>query len=184
MQKHQLNPETWVDQYGDMLLNYALVRVKERDVARDLVQDAFVTALKSEATFRGEISEKNWLYLVLKSRILDFYKKKKEVLASDFIKNDEDDDYFMENGHWIKDKVPNEWTTEKMVQSEEFMAVLRACSDRLTKTQSVVFAMKYLDGEDSETICKELDISASNYWVIVHRAKLQLRDCLEKTWMS
>jgi RNA polymerase sigma-70 factor (TIGR02943 family) len=184
MQKHQLHPETWVDLYGDMLLNYALIRVKERDMARDLVQDTFVTALKSVKTFRGEVSEKNWLYLVLKTRILDYYKKKKEVLASDLKKEDEEDDYFMDGGHWVKDKMPNEWTTEKMVQSEEFMSVLTDCTDRLTQSQSMVFYMKYIDGEDSDTICMELEISPSNYWVIVHRAKLQLRNCLEKTWMS
>lgn len=184
MPTHQLNPDTWVDQYGDQLFNYALIRVKERDMARDLVQDTFVTALKSIPTFRGEISEKNWLYLILKSRILDYYKKKKEVLASDLKKEDADDEYFMEKGHWLKDKMPNEWTTEKMVQSEEFMQVLTACTDQLSEAQALVFTMKYLDGEDSDTICKELEISPSNYWVIVHRAKLQLRNCLEKTWMS
>lgn len=184
MQKHNLEPENWVKKYGDMLLNYALVRVKERDMARDLVQDTFVTALKSIPTFRGEISEKNWLYLVLKTRILDFYKKKKEVLESDMKKDDEDDDYFNDKGHWLKDKLPNEWTTERMVESEEFMQILLACKGKLNATQALVFTMKYLDGEEAEDICKELNISASNYWVIVHRAKLQLRHCLEKNWMS
>jgi DNA-directed RNA polymerase specialized sigma24 family protein len=71
-----------------------------------------------------------------------------------------------------------------MVQSEEFMQILLACKDKLSPTQALVFTMKYLDGEEAEDICKELNISASNYWVIVHHAKLQLRQCLEKNWMS
>jgi RNA polymerase sigma factor (sigma-70 family) len=106
------------------------------------------------------------------------------VLESDMKKDDEDDNYFNDKGHWLKDKLPNEWTTERMVESEEFMAILKACTDKLTPSQALVFTMKYLDGEEADDICKELNISASNYWVIVHRAKVQLRNCLEINWMS
>ena len=71
-----------------------------------------------------------------------------------------------------------------MVRSAEFMHVLNECKNRLNEVQNAVFTMKYIDGEDSEMICKELNISSSNYWVLVHRAKLKLRECLEKNWMT
>lgn len=182
--KHYLTPNLWVDHYSDLLLNFAISRVGNRETAKDLVQDTFITALKGQDKFRGEISEKNWLFIVLKSRILDYYKKKKEVLESDFNSPTEDDSFFNEKGHWLKEKLPKEWTTDKMILNDEFMQVLTACKELLNESQSLVFTMKYLDGESSETICKELNISSSNYWVIVHRAKVQLRNCLEKNWME
>lgn len=186
MPTHKLEPEFWVERYSDALLSFARTRIKDRDLAKDLVQDAFVVALRSKENFRGEISEKNWLFLVLKSRILDHYKKKKEVLESDLAPDDSDpkQDYFNEKGHWMVDRAPKEWTTDRMLLNKEFMTVFEACKGLLTDTQALVFTMKYLDGDDADDICKELNISSSNYWVIIHRAKLQLRNCLEKNWMQ
>jgi RNA polymerase sigma factor (sigma-70 family) len=82
MAKHQLFPETWIDKYSDQLLGYAVTRLRDRDTAKDMVQETFFIALRSKDNYRGELSEKNWLYLILRSRILDFFKKKKEVLES------------------------------------------------------------------------------------------------------
>lgn len=184
MAAHSLHPETWVESFGDLLLRFAIKRVPERDIARDLVQDTFVTAIKSKENYRGEISEKNWLFLILKSRILDHYKKKKETLASDLVSDDDDDQFFGPKGNWLQDKLPKEWTTDKMVRNNEFMEVLEACRDKLKDMQRLVFTMKYIDGEEAEDICKELDISSSNYWVLVHRAKLKLRQCIEVNWFE
>jgi RNA polymerase sigma factor (sigma-70 family) len=70
-----------------------------------------------------------------------------------------------------------------MVESKEFMSVLQQCRDGLSDMQQSVFTLKFIEGIDSDEICKELDITSSNYWVLVHRAKLQLRKCLEINWM-
>jgi len=184
MKSHQLSPSSWIENYGDMLLQYAIQRVPERDVAKDLVQDAFVTALKGKENFRGEISEKNWLFLILRSRILDYYKKRKEVLAGDLTPDEEDDDgFFDERGHWLKDRLPQAWSTDEKVRQDEFKQVLHGCLGRLKDRQRDAFAMKYIEGLETEEVCKELNVSSSNYWVLIHRAKLQLRDCLEKTWI-
>ncbi len=184
MPVHALHPETWVDQYGNQLLGYAAKRVPERDVARDLVQDTFVTAIRTKEKYRGEISEKNWLYLILKSRILDHYKKKKETLASDIGSEEKDDPFFDQKGNWLQDKLPKEWTTDKMIRNDEFMSIFERCRQNLKEIQRMVFTMKYVDGEDSEVICKELEISPSNYWVLAHRAKLSLRQCIETNWFK
>jgi RNA polymerase sigma-70 factor (ECF subfamily) len=66
----------------------------------------------------------------------------------------------------------------------DFLSILRACMNKLTGLGKTVFRQKYLEEKKSELICKELAITTSNYWVIVHRAKLQLRACLEKNWFS
>lgn len=185
MAKHSLNPDTWIEKYADQLLGYAIVRVRDRDVAKDLVQESFFVALRSKESYRGELSEKNWLYLILRSRILDFYKKKKEVNESQMQSDDgELSNSFLETGHWKSDAAPKEWNADRMVESNEFMTILDQCRDKLSNLQQAVFTMKFIDGESSDDICKELNISSSNYWVLVHRAKLQLRGCLEKNWMT
>lgn len=186
MPKHKLYPETWIDKYSDHMLGYALTRLRDRDLAKDMVQESFFVALRTKENYRGEISEKNWLYLILRSRILDYYKKKREVTESQLQKSDEDseDRYFMKSGAWNKEEAPKEWLPDKMLESKEFMGVLNACLKRLTVTQQAAFTMKYIDGNETETICKELEITSSNYWVLVHRAKLQLRKCLETNWIS
>jgi len=71
-----------------------------------------------------------------------------------------------------------------MVESKEFMSVLQQCRDGLSDMQQSVFTLKFIEGIESDVICKELDITSSNYWVLVHRAKLQLRKCLEINWMK
>ncbi|MDC1221046.1 sigma-70 family RNA polymerase sigma factor [Salibacteraceae bacterium] len=186
MPKHQLPPDTWIDKFSDQMLGFAVTRVRDRDTAKDLVQESFFVALRSKDQYRGELSEKNWLYLILRSRILDHYKKKKEVLESQMkgSEGDEVNENFMENGAWNMDAAPKEWEADRMVESKEFMEVLDQCRDRLSELQQAIFTLKYIDGESSEDICKELDITSSNYWVLVHRAKLQLRNCLEIKWMT
>ncbi len=180
MGKHQLNPEHWVATYGDMLLSYAQTRVNDRELAKDLVQESFLVAFRSKDQYRGELSEKNWLYLVLRSRILDHFKKKSEVAFSKLGPDQDDDDvHFTEKGHWKKGAAPQQWNADRLALSNEFYSSLSDCKDALPDKQNAAFTLKYLEQKDSEDICKELDISASNYWVLIHRAKLALQDCLQ-----
>jgi len=185
MAKHTLQPDTWIDKFSDPLFGYAMARINSREIAQDLVQETFLVALRTKENYRGEVSEKNWLFIILKSRILDYYKKKKEVLGANLVSEEDDsDEFFQSSGHWAKNARPNPETTENMVREKEFFSVLEACKSRLNEMQNLVFTMKYLDGADSEFICKELDITSSNYWVLVHRAKLHLRRCLELKWAN
>jgi RNA polymerase sigma-70 factor (ECF subfamily) len=71
-----------------------------------------------------------------------------------------------------------------VIEQKEFYSILELCKSKLKAVQNAVFSMKYLDGIESEEICKELNITSSNYWVLIHRAKLQLRTCLEKNWFN
>ncbi len=156
MPKHELFPETWIDKYADQMLGFAINRLRDRDLAKDLVQESFFVALRTKDSFRGELSEKNWLYLILRSRILDFYKKKKEITESQLQpdNSEPDDRYFMESGAWNKEESPKEWAPDHVLESKEFMEVLNKCLGNLNVTQQAVFTMKYMDGEESEVICK------------------------------
>ncbi len=179
----QANATRWVKDYGDILYRYALPRVSDSDLAKDLVQETFLAAWRNIETYKGEASEKNWLFTILKNKIIDHYRKASTRLT-DKLTDGNDDIQFDEVGHWNKENKPNEWGIDysNPVEAKEFYRVLEKCKNKLKEIQNTVFSMKYLDGFDSDDICKELGITASNYWVLLHRAKVQLRGCLEKNW--
>lgn len=184
--KQVLTPVLWVNNYADKLYRFALMRVSDKNIAQDLVQDTFLSALKNIEGFRGEISEVNWLYTILKSKIADHYKKASTRLNYN-IGSDPIDFYFKKEGAWKKDAAPESWNiaydTDK-IERADFYTVLEACKKKLKEIQNMVFTMKYLDDKNADEICKELNISSSNYWVLLHRAKLQLRECMERNWFD
>lgn len=175
----------WVKLYSNLLFRYAVTRVNDRETARDMVQETFLAALRNLDNFRGEISEKNWLFMILKNKIIDHYRKKASGLITQIDEMMEEiDGYFGEDKHWDDDNKPRNWGVDynSSVETDEFYEILNKCMSKLSELMRIVFTMKYLEEMESNEICKELSITSSNYWVILHRAKLQLRVCLEKKW--
>jgi len=191
--KHILEPHRWVERYGDYLFNYAIVRVNEREIAEDLVQETFLAGLKSREGFRGESSERTWLTSILKRKIVDTYRKKnisKESSFGEFEPTFLDGDFHKSEdpmkGRWLTGKGPNSNSLlpEGDLERAELMKYIRLCIGNLKPQLAAVFIMRMIDEEDSDTICKELGITPSNLWVILHRARLKMRDCLEKKWLN
>jgi RNA polymerase sigma-70 factor (ECF subfamily) len=179
----QLNATRWVNEYGDMLYRFALPRVNNAEIAKDLVQDTFLAAWRNHESFKGETSEKNWLYAILKNKIIDHFRKASNRLTDSLPGVADDDPYFDDAAHWTEAASPAGWqNSSDTLENKEFYDILRKCKGKLKDIQNTVFSLKYLEGMESEEICKELNITASNYWVLIHRAKLQLRACLEKNW--
>lgn len=173
--------KTWVLEYSDMLFSHAVFRGFDHDSAKDFVQDTFFSAWKNIDGFEGKASVKNWLFIILKNKITDHYRKRMEnekVLLSEYETQFDDAD------HWTKEWYPKELTIvpEDISDVHEFNKILEGCSEKLNKVQKAVFFMKYMDDLESDDICTQLAITATNYWTILHRAKVQLRACLEKNW--
>jgi RNA polymerase sigma-70 factor (ECF subfamily) len=190
---HKLDPGKWVAEYGDYLYSYALGRVNDPGRAEDLVQETFLAALKARESFRGGSSERTWLTSILKRKIIDSYRKKyasKEssfgayedtIFDADFYRNEEPF-----KGHWQKERAPvsQSFLPEGELEQEELMKFINLCMENLPPQLATVFIMRMIDEEDSETICKELGITTSNLWVMLHRARLKMRACLEKSWLK
>jgi len=189
-----LNPEKWIDNHADYLYSFAYNRVNDRETAKDLVQETFLSALKAREGFKGEASEKTWLVSILKRKIIDLYRKNAAYPQQSFEESEQYkvaySHYFTESefikGEWNKPNGPKPWNVSEKntIEQKEFKHILAQCLSKLPKVWSSVFALKYIEEEESENICKELDITSSNYWVIIHRAKLQMRECLEKNWIK
>ena len=175
----------WVNTHADALYRYALQRVSDEFIAKDLVQETFLAAWRNIDNFTGQASMKTWLFTILKNKVIDHYRKAAREQTVGFASDEAGDDYFFdENGHWTEKAAPVDWKIDynQAVESKEFFSVLENCKRKLKEIQRMVFSMKYMDGLDTEEICKVLQLTASNYWVLVHRAKVQLRACLEKNW--
>ena len=193
-EKNILEPEKWIDRYGDILFNYTITRINKREVAEDLVQETFFSAYKARESFQHEASEKTWLIAILKRKIIDHYRKKSTQNELNIFDKDSKDDFMNHffdkeggyEGHWTDSSSPQEWRKDfqTSVESDEFNAILKNCLGKLSEKTSAVFTLKNMEDLDSDEICKELQITPSNYWVLMHRAKLQLRECIEKNWFN
>ncbi len=182
MPNHQINPNKWIDLYSDYLFNYTITRVSDREIAQDLVQETFLAGLKSMKNFKGEASERTWLISILKRKIIDHYRKinsnkgKAEVRIN---YNDSESE-----GDWLEERVadPFDKTAEDSLQNNELGDAIQNCLGKLPEKQAEVFRMKTILDYETEVICNELDITASNLWVIIHRARTAMADCLKENW--
>jgi len=180
-----LNTDKWIDNYADYMYNYAVVRVNNSDLAKDLVQDAFFAGLKSAKNFQGKSSERTWLISILKRKIIDYYRKINSKKGQAEVRMNFYDDGENE-GNWLEERVPQSWDnqSEKTIENEELKSQLESCIDALPEKYGMVFRMKTIQEFETEEICKELDITSSNLWVIIHRARTQLRKCMEDNWFN
>lgn len=178
--KAKIDTDQWVEEYGDYLFSFAYQRVKNEDVARDLVQDAFLSALKAYKNFRGDSSLKTWLTTILKNKILDHFNREKTKNQTSLEEGTNSD--FNKFGIWnvyVADWARN---PESLLQDQQLKLVFSKCASKLKAVESQVFNLKYTEDLESEEICKLLGISESNLWVILHRVRNRLRICLEKNW--
>jgi len=178
-------PRHWVERYADYLYAYAFVRLDNEEQARDLVQETFLSALEKVSEFRGNSAEKTWLTAILKYKIIDIYRKRNGGLRMQRIEEEPELEFFEEdNGHWKEAFSPQPfgWEGADPLANKELAAILKKCLFRLPALWLSVFTMKHLDEAATETICQELKLTASNFWVIIHRAKVNLRACIQRSW--
>lgn len=188
-------PQYWLVRFGDELYRFALGRVSDPTTAEELVQETFISALDGLDSFRGQASERTWLFVILKRKIIDHYRRE---ARSPFVplglapEQAPEAEFFQPaNGHWRPGEYPSAWAVggddgrgDVALEQQEFQQVLQGCQQRLSAQHLAVFLLRFVEELSAEDICQELGLSSSNYWVIVHRAKLHLRRCLEKNWFQ
>ena len=183
MTAHQLQPDLWIDLYADYLFNYAVARVSNAEIAKDLVQETFFAGLKSAKNYKGDAAERTWLIAILKRKVIDHYRKinsnkgKAEVRMSYSSSSDSE-------GDWLEEQVADPFSTleNSALENEELGLAIQECISKLPKKQAQVFKMKTVQGIGTEDICNELGINPSNLWVMIHRARTALMGCLNENW--
>jgi RNA polymerase sigma-70 factor (ECF subfamily) len=185
-----IDPAEWVDMHGDHLFRYAFTRVRDQAVAEDLVQETFLSAIQSVAGYRGKSTERTWLISILKHKLIDRYRKLGREIPMDPSETDlsEFDPLFERTdifaNHWHDTRSPRIWnrSPEEALETDEFYNVLHNCLSKLPERVAGVFSMREMDGLAAGEICEILSLSQSNFWVMMHRARMSLRRCIEINW--
>lgn len=185
----ETNPEQWLSEYGDTLYRYALMRLRDQDSAEDVVQETLLAGLTARARFSGRSSVRTWLVGILKHKIVDHIRRRTRERPSSGADAAEtldslEGDLFDPTGHWKSG--PADWLTDpaRVRERNELQLVLAACIDELPNRMADAFSLRELDELDSAEICKTLGITETNLWVMLHRARLKLRGCLELNWLD
>jgi len=169
------------------LLRVAVLQLRDSEVAEDVVQDTLLAALQGAGAFSGRSSLKTWLTGILKHKIIDAIRRKSREPALTSLNEeaqiDDLDALFDESGHW--DNPPADWgDPESALSRQQFLEVMQMCLEKLPPNTARVFMMREVMDLDSEEICKELSITSTNLWVILYRARVALRQCLEQNWFA
>lgn len=177
-------------EFRDYLMRYALYRLRDQAAAEEAVQDTLLAALQAKQGFAAQSSVKTWLTGILKHKIIDAQRKlcrdpfqldepvDGEGDASDF------DGLFDKTGHWGSEG-PRTWAhPEAALEQQDFWRTYEACTERMPKRTALVFAMRETMGYEIDDICQNLEISATNCSVLLYRARMSLRQCLEKNWFG
>ncbi len=176
-----LDPAEWVDEHGDYLLRYAFSRLRDKQSAEDVVQETFVAGLGALAQYSGKGAERAWLLGILKRKVIDVFRRRSKFSTLD-LEDEISERLFKSNGRWKSDPGVFGTHQEAEMERKEFWVALEGCLDRLPVRQRDVFTLREIDNMSSDDICSNLAISPANLWVLLHRARLRLSDCMRPHW--
>src|SRR5438445_5740156 len=165
------------------LLKIARLELRDQHLAEDCVSDAITQAYEKRASFRGDSSLRTWLTTILKNRIVDLLRKQWREEPLDAPADEEGHEFdrlFDAKGHYL-DRPSNVDDPAQLAQQDAFLAAVQRCVEKLPKRTGQLFVMREVLGSDTAELCKELQITSSNVWVQLYRARMMLRTCLEQT---
>lgn len=171
------------------MVKFAHLHLGDSHLAEDAVQEALAGAWTGGKRFAGRSAFKTWVFAILKHKVADLLRHKQRMVdAGSLLKEGEDqslDDFFDDKGHWLQDAKPAAWRCpEASLEQQQFWAVLEVCLDGMPAAQARVFMMREFMDFETEEICATVGISGSNFFVMMHRARLRLRECLDQRWFA
>ncbi len=183
-----LSDPKFLTELRSMMLKFAKLQLADESLAEDAVQEALIGALKNAGKFERRSALKTWVFAILKNKIADILRKgQKYVQASSLLNEDQENDnmdqLFNEHGHWHKHERPANWgLPQEAVKQAHFWRIFETCLHGLPENQARLFMMREFIQLEANEICESLDISTSNLHVMLYRARLKLRECLENKW--
>ena len=176
-----------LDKHRPALFKYAMLQLRNESHADDVVQEALIAALQGAARFSGGSSVRTWLIGILKHKIIDHFRRTSREqplqLGSEETTCDDFDVMFKQDGHFVDE--PEAWANpEDALSEKKFFEVLERCMQGLPKNTARAVMMREVMGHDTADICKELSITENNCWVVLYRARMTLRLCLQERWFG
>jgi RNA polymerase sigma-70 factor, ECF subfamily len=170
------------------LVRFAALQLRDRELAEDAVQETMLAAERGIVDFAARSSIKTWVFAILKRKIVDALRSRSPEMSISQLDGENDADLdalFDRKGFWATEHKPHSWADPAdSLEQQLFWRTFELCLDGLPENTARVFAMRELLDLDTEEICKVLSISTSNCWVILHRARMRLRVCLEDNWFA
>jgi len=176
---------TQLERQRPYLLRFAALQLRDPNAAEDAVQETLVAALAGEANFAGRSNLRTWLTGILKHKIIDSIRRAAREPTAGAELDDEAafDQLFRANGHWKNRPAP--WDEPHgALEQKQFLGVLEQCLARLPEKTARVFMLREHLGLDTGEICKELGITPTHCWVLLYRARMALRSCLDERWFD
>jgi RNA polymerase sigma-70 factor (ECF subfamily) len=177
------DPATWVDAHGDRLFRYALSRIRDERAAEDLIQDTLITAFQARDKFQGNSSELTWMIGILRNKIFEHLRRQsREVPLGPTDDEDREEDLFDGTGHWKAAAAPADWGGEPHAKAEgaEFSAALKNCLDALTPNVARAFVLRDMEGVEHLECARAMGVPPGRLAVLLYRARMRLRRCLER----
>ena len=179
-------PEQWLNEHGDALYRHAYFRLRDKMAAEDVVQETLLAAMKARERFAGRSSERTWLIGILNNKVVDYLRKqvREQSLEQGDLGDDELEGLLFEaDGHWRR--APSAWgDPDAAFEQKAFWEALSRCLEELPDRQARAFSLCEMDGVSGAEAGKVLGVTATNMWVILHRARLRLKECLELNWLG
>jgi len=181
-----LDPELWVDSYGDYLYRYAFSRLRDANSVEEVVQETFLAGIRYRKQFSGRGSERAWLLGIMKRKIVDAIRLRAKFDRVSTYEDEYDlsNQLFDEKGNWRQGAVPWSATADQNVTSRELWQVVRDCLGHLPPGQADVFVLSVMEEMETDEICREMDITPASFWTRMHRARLGLSKCVGSRWFS
>lgn len=181
----ELNPSQWVEAHGDVLFGYAMIRLRDREIAEDLVQDCLLGAFESRHRFTGKSAERTWLVGILKHKIVDHLRKRSRRDEPQVLSDESAGaTHFDKKGLWGHKFKGWDQDPQALAQDREFQATLSGCLSSLPDKLATTFVLCEIDGIETKEVCTILGITSTNLWARIHRARLSMRRCLELKWFN
>ncbi|MEW5970993.1 MAG: RNA polymerase factor sigma-70 [Pseudomonadota bacterium] len=185
----QLHNPAFLQDLRQQMIKFAFLQLSSLPQAEDVVQDALTSAFQHLDSFRGRAAFKTWVFAILKNKIIDVIRQKSRLVAMTELFKDEEselsiDALFDASGHWHKYEAPQAWQSpEEMMEQADFWMIFEACLNHLPAKYAQVFMMREVIELSSNEICSKLELSISNFNVLMYRSRTRLRECLENKWL-
>ncbi|HAV4989889.1 TPA: RNA polymerase factor sigma-70 [Acinetobacter nosocomialis] len=185
----QLHSPAFLQDLRQQMIKFAFLQLSSLPQAEDVVQEALTSAFQHLDSFKGRAAFKTWVFSILKNKNIDVLRQKSRLVAmSELFKDEESelsvDELFDASGHWHKYEAPQAWQSpEEMIEQSDFWIIFEACLDHLPAKYAQVFMMREVIELSSNEICSKLELSISNFNVLMYRSRTRLRECLENKWL-
>jgi RNA polymerase sigma-70 factor (ECF subfamily) len=184
----QFYDHQFIEDLRRQMLKFAIQQMGNEGLAEDAVQEALIGAFKNADSFKGKAAFKTWVFSILKNKIADSIRQRRHLVEPGRLvpgdeENENFEEFFDERGFWQPEERPMSWgNPEESVRNLHFWQVFEACLDHLPGQQGKVFMMREFIEMDSQEICDALGITLSNLNVMLYRARVRLRECIENKW--